>query len=271
MSLRFLIARSVEHRETPAALDRFGAQLTHEVGERVSVELVPTYTELKRALAQGEAQLAWVPPILLADADDARLIPLVTAVRNGSAEYCSVLFVRADSNLFTITDLRGAKAAWVDRYSVSGYLLPRLHLIAEGLRPERLFREERFYNSHGATVRAVFDRHADVGATYGGPPDAVDADQRSGYAHVEPPEPVRVLFRSSAVPADAVVCSAQLPLTTRVRVTASLIHLGTFAIGRRVTRALFGADTFVTHDPGSLVALRALVDGARARGWLAPE
>ncbi|HEY2744504.1 MAG TPA: hypothetical protein VGL86_07770, partial [Polyangia bacterium] len=34
MSLRFLIARTTEHRETPAALERFGAQLAHEIGQQ---------------------------------------------------------------------------------------------------------------------------------------------------------------------------------------------------------------------------------------------
>jgi phosphate/phosphite/phosphonate ABC transporter binding protein len=268
--LRFLIARSVEHRETAAALERFGAQLSHQTGEPVRVELVPTYAELRVALAAGKAQLAWVPPILLAETNDERMVPLVTAERDGSIEYCSVLFVRADSPLHTLADLRGSTVAWVDRYSAAGYLLPRMHLVAEGRRPERLFGRELFLTSHGNVVRAVFAGEADVGATYGGPPGSSD-ESRSGYAHVDPQVPVRILFRSSAVPADAVVCDARLSPATRLHVTAALLHLGTFAIGRRVTRLLFGADGFVTHDPQALSSLRTLVAGARARGWLPPQ
>jgi phosphonate transport system substrate-binding protein len=268
VSLRFLIARSIEHRETPAALERFGAQLAHEIGEPVAVDVVASYTELEAALAAGEAQLAWVPPILLADSDESRLLPLVTALRGGASEYCSVLFVRADSDLFTLADLRGSTVAWVDRCSAAGYLLPRLHLVAEGLRLEKLFGAERFCGSHGEVVRAVFDGLADVGATFGGPPGSRDADERSGFHDVEPRHPVRVIFRSGPVPSDAVVCDAALPTDVRVRVTAALLHLGTFAIGRRVTRRLFGADGFTTFDPRTLGQLRTLVTGARARGWL---
>ena len=265
--LRFLIARSIEHRETPAALERFGAQLAHEVGQPIRVEVVPSYAALEEAMAAGEAQLAWVPPILLAGGDETRLLPLVTSLRAGESEYCSVLFVRGDSDVFTLQDLRGSTAAWVDRCSAAGYLLPRLHLVAEGIRLETLFAREHFLGSHDAVVRAVFDGSADVGATFGGPP-GVSENERTGFHDVDPKQPVRVIFRSGPVPSDAVVCDASLPIDVRVRVTAALIHLGTFAIGRRVTRRLFGADGFVTFDPRALSQLRSLVTGARARGWL---
>jgi len=268
--IRFLIARSIEHRETPAALDRFGAQLAHEIGQDVRLEVVPTYAALEAAMNAGEAQLAWVPPILLADNDDTRLSPLVTSLRGGAAEYCSVLFVRADSDVYTLGDLRGSKVAWVDRCSAAGYLLPRMHLIAEGLRLDSLFAHEHFLGSHDAVVRAVFEGKVDVGATFGGPPSSTghDADERSGFHLIEPRRPVRVIFRSAPVPSDAVVCDAALPNDLRIRVITALIHLGTFAVGRMVTRRLFGADGFVTFDPRALSQLRSLVTGARARGWL---
>ena len=79
---------------------------------------------------------------------------------------------------------------------------------------------------------------------------------------------MRVVFRSGAVPSDGVVCDAGLARDLRIRVTAALIHLGTFAVGRRVTQLLFGADGFVTFDPQALQRIRSLVSGARARGWL---
>jgi phosphate/phosphite/phosphonate ABC transporter binding protein len=268
VSLRFLIARSTEHRDLPAAFERFGAQLAHEVGMPVDLAVVPSYAALEQGLAGGDAQLAWVPPIVLADGDDTRLVPLVSSLRDGAREYCSVLFARGDSDLCTVADLRGARVAWVDRCSAAGYLLPRLHLVCEGLRLDSLFAKESFVGTHDAVVRSVFAGEADVGATFGGPPGARDADERSGFADVEPRQPVRVLFRSAPVPSDSVVCDASLPEELRARVTAALVHLGTFAVGRMVTRRMFGADGFAPFDPRSLGQIRTLVTGARARGWL---
>lgn len=272
MSLCFAIARSVDHEDTPAALERFGAQLAYAVGEPIHVEVFGSYGALRRALAAGGAQLGWMPPVVLAeDAAAYGLEPLVTSQRNGSTRYCSVLFTRADTPIQVIGDLRGKTVAWVDHCSAAGYLLPRLHLAAEGLNVTTLFRRELFLGSHGEVVRAVFDGRADAGATYGGPPDAADADARSGFADVAPGRPVRVLFRTAAVAADAVVCDTRLPAPLRDKLTRALLHLGTFSVGRRVTRLVFGADGFAPADLEGLRELRTLVAAARQRGWLADE
>jgi hypothetical protein len=66
------------------------------------------------------------------------------------------------------------------------------------------------------------------------------------------------------------VCDATLPTATQLQVTAALLHFGRFAVGRRVTRRLFGADGFETYDPSALTQLKRLAAGARARGWLPP-
>lgn len=269
MSLCFAIARSIENRETPMALERFAAQLAHEVGEAVRCEIFASYSALRHALASGAAQLGWMPPVVLAEAGDAYgLTPLVTAQRNGSGQYCSVLFTRADSPIRALGDLRGRAVGWVDRCSAGGYLLARLHLVAEGFNLQRLFAEERFCGSHGAVVRAVFAGQVDVGATYGGPPGD---EARTGYADVDASVPVRVLCRTQPVAADAVVCDARLPDATQRKLTAALLHLGTFAVGRMVTRAVFGADGFGPVDRGALGELRALVGAAHARGWLGED
>jgi phosphonate transport system substrate-binding protein len=273
VALRFVVARSVERADTPAALERFAAQLGYAIREEVSAEVVPSYGALREALDGGRAQLAWVPPILLVDATAAeRLVPLAKSMRDGASEYCAVLFALKSSKVRELGDLRGTTVAWVDRCSAAGYLLPQLHLVAEGFNPAKLFGRELFFGSHGDVVRAVFDGRADVGATFGGAPDAADPDAGSGFARVELEDrkPVHVLFRSSPVSSDAVVCEAKLPSVMRARVTAALVHMGTFAVGRHVTRAVFGADGFRPFDGAALEPLRELVEGARARGWLIP-
>src|SRR5690349_19292505 len=70
VSLRFVIARSVAHADTPAALGRFGAQLGDEIGEPVTVEIVASYGALRAALADGGADLGWLPPLVLSDSAD---------------------------------------------------------------------------------------------------------------------------------------------------------------------------------------------------------
>lgn len=272
VALTFVIARSVEHRETPAALEHFSSQLSHQLGEPVTARLVDSYGILRRALAEGGAELGWLPPLVFADAgmfaDRREVLPLVASVRGGAAEYCSVLFAGDRAPPRGLADLRGSTVAWVDRRSASGYLLARAHLFEQGVDPQTLFARELYLGSHGAVVRAVLDGVADVGATFGGPPGAEDPDRRSGFAQVEGAERARVLFRTDPIPADVVVCRPSLPPTLRERLTAALLGLSTFAVGRRVTRRLFGADGFAPVGRAALDRLRTLVGTARERGWL---
>ncbi len=84
------------------------------------------------------------------------------------------LFVLERSGLRSPQDLAGVRAAWVDRQSVSGYLLIRAHLRGLGIMPERAFTSDRFFGSHEAVVRAVVEDSADVGATF------IHLDERPG-------------------------------------------------------------------------------------------
>jgi len=267
--LTFAVARSVEHRETPAALDRFAAQLRHELGVPLVLRVADSYAQLAELITRGEAQLAWLPPLLFVDTlEKTPLVPLLAAERNGASEFCGLLFSVEDSKIKTLRDLRGTTVAWVDRSSAAGYLLPRAHLAAEGFNLKTLFARELFLGSHGAVVRAVFSGKADVGATFGGPPDAEDADQRSGFAEYADEARAHVLFRTAGVPSDVVASRNDVSIALREQVVSALLHLGTFAVGRRVTRRLFGADAFVPVAASSVKRLRELVGAARGRGWL---
>ena len=107
-------------------------------------------------------------------------------------------------------DLEGARAAWVDRQSVSGYLLIRAHLRSLGIMPERAFTSDRFFGSHEAVVRAVVDGSADVGATF------IHLDERPGRR--EPrilragwgDAKVRVIAHAGPIPSDVVAASTRL-------------------------------------------------------------
>jgi phosphonate transport system substrate-binding protein len=266
--LTFAVARSVDHRETPAALDRFGAQLRHDLGSPVILRVADTYGALADMLVRNEAQLAWMPPVLYVDTlSRIPLVPLLVAERAGRSEFCGVLFTYDGSRLNSLQDLRGSTVAWVDQESASGYLLPRAHLAAEGFNLKTLFARELFIGSHGGVVRAVFSGKADVGATFAGPPGDED-NARAGFGEFNDESGARVLFRTAPVPADLVACRAEVPVATRELLIATLSHLGTFSVGRRVTRRLFGADAFVPVDVDSIGRLRELVGAARARGWL---
>ena len=59
--------------------------------------------------------------------------PILLAMRIGTTEYSSLIFVRKDSGIRRLEDLRGKIIAFEDPGSTSGYFLPKVAMIAEGL------------------------------------------------------------------------------------------------------------------------------------------
>ena len=63
-------------------------------------------------------------------------IPLLRTDRSGAPRYASLFFVRRDSRIKSLTDLRGGSIAFQDPSSTSAYYVPAYELISRGLRLE---------------------------------------------------------------------------------------------------------------------------------------
>lgn len=94
------------------------------------------------------------------------VVPLARPVNlDGTSTYHGYVFVRKDSGLRKVADLRGRRMAFVDRATTAGYLFPLAWLRQHGVSaPERFFAETFYTGSHDAAIAAVLDRKADVGA-----------------------------------------------------------------------------------------------------------
>jgi phosphonate transport system substrate-binding protein len=74
--------------------------------------------------------------MILADRGGAQ--PLLMTERDGVAGYRTLYFVRADSPVREIDDLRGRSIAFQNRFSTSSYYVPAIELLDRGLRLEVL-------------------------------------------------------------------------------------------------------------------------------------
>src|SRR5262245_5534047 len=102
------------------------------VGERVQAQITPveaaSYQALATMMVKGKLDIAWLPPIVFARIERDAVDVLVTSHRGKNAGFESVLITRAESKVRTLESLRGGRAAWVDPWSASGYVLPRINL-----------------------------------------------------------------------------------------------------------------------------------------------
>jgi len=242
------------------------------VGVRFSPFVATSYRELSSALESGELDLAWLPPIPTIDLIARDLAsPLAIPARRGATTYHAALIVRRGGPK-SIEGLRGRRAAWVQRDSAAGYLVPRMNLAAKGHDVLRFFARELFVHSHASVVDAVVNGDADVGATY----CHVDANgniARSSWVDEggRVMRPLDALTTFGPIPNDALVGSNELPAATRAGVTRWLLALD--PASRGLFERLLGASDFRVPSPEHYVSLEHALRAARARGHdaLPPE
>ena len=237
-----VIARRT-HPANPALSD-FCRALEIIIGERVAPATLPTYDAIVEAFGSGEVAFSWLPPLLVVKGRRAgALVPVALPVRGGTPVCSSVLFTRTNSSMRRVADLRGARVAWVDPQSATGYVVIRATLQAAGVDLERAFGVDRFVGSHDAVVRAVLSGEADVGATY-----AYISRQRmrvraAGWGKAR----VHIIARSDPFPAEVLVAAASLPAASVERLREALVSAGEWGHSEveRAARALLQADRFV--------------------------
>ena len=91
--------------------------------------------------------------------------PLVHPVNlDGSSTVQSYIFVRKDSNISRVGEMKGKRMAFVDKATVTGYLYAFSFFREQGAEDlQTYFREVSFTGSHGSAIYSVLDRRADIG------------------------------------------------------------------------------------------------------------
>jgi phosphate/phosphite/phosphonate ABC transporter binding protein len=245
------------------------AEFVRYLGRLAAVELTArafdTYDELTQAVFRGDIVLAWLPPIPFLALADKRVVAVLASVRK--SPYRSAILVAANSPMRSLATLVGARAAWVDRHSASGFVLPRVKLARLGIDPGAAFAVERFHGSHDAVVSAVVSGDADFGATWAQatPPRNVTGPW-SRTAALE--AGVRVLSVSGAVPPDVIAARSDLAPTVRKAIVASLKTIYDEKQSRWLVRDVFGTEAFYRPDLDVYGPLQDDVAEAYQSGWL---
>lgn len=119
---------------TQPLADYLAAQLAPLGITRGEVKIATSAEEMTRMLETGEVDLYFdsvYPATLISDSIGAEII--LRRWRFGVEEYYSVIFAKADSDIDTLEDLQGKVVAFDTPYSTSGYFLPVITLLDNGL------------------------------------------------------------------------------------------------------------------------------------------
>jgi len=145
--------------------------LQGELGFPVKGFVASDHAAAVEALRNGEADVAFVgalPYVLAHHLIGAEII--LGEVYRGSSTYTGRIFVRKDSNITQLEDLRGKNIAFADPISESGYLYPldlfvQAGLLERGADPQTFFGAIYFAGGYQQALQAVASGYADAAAT----------------------------------------------------------------------------------------------------------
>ncbi len=141
------------------------AYLKESLGMPVKHFVATDYAGVIEALRNGTADMGFMGPLQYVLAHQhAGAQPILGEVYKGNAFYTSRIFVRKDSGLKTLADLKGKTIAFTDPISSSGYLYPLDLFKSEGLLhgpAEKYFKRIYFAGGDEQAIRAVYNGFVD--------------------------------------------------------------------------------------------------------------
>lgn len=185
---------------------------------------------------------------------------LVTQEADGSTSYVAVMYVRADSGITSLEQMRGRSMAWADPNSASGYLIPRAALRAQGINPDSFFGRSGFAGGHEQAIVAVLGRQFDGGVTWasgiGDPAQGftrgmLRATADKGMLNMRD---IRIIWRSGPIQNGPIVVRKDLPQAFKDDMVA--FHLALPSAHPDIHRAVERGTTIgwvrTTHDDYAL-------------------
>ena len=83
---------------------------------------------------------------------------------DGVSTYCGYVFVKTNSKIRRVADMRGKRIAFVEKATTAGYVFPLAYFRENGVTDiDGYFKEYYFAGSHDAAIRAVLNGEADIG------------------------------------------------------------------------------------------------------------
>src|SRR4029077_15500825 len=255
--LHLVLTPSQKPTDLLATGDEFAKVLTKLSGIPVRVTVASDYAAVIEALRNRTADLAFVHPVgYVLASREAKATIVVRNLWHGKSSFTSRIYVRKDSGIKTLEDLRGKTMAFVDPASSSGYIYPMVLLIQKGLvknrDPKTFFREVTFAGSHDASMRALLNGHVDAIASF---------DMAREQYLKDPAERERLAFvaETPPIPEAGIAAREKLDPAIFAKVREALLKIGGPTHAALLKR-LYDIDGFEPAEDREYDPVRAAID-----------
>jgi len=255
--LHLVLTPSQKPTDLLATGDEFARVLTKLTAIPVRVTVASDYAAVIEALRNRTADLAFVHPVgYVLASREAKATIMVRNLWHGKSSFTSRIYVRKESGLKTLEDLRGKTMAFIDPASSSGYTYPMVLLIQRGLvkdrDPKTFFREVLFAGAHDAGMRALLNGHVDALASF---------DMAREQYLSDPAERERIIYiaETPEIPEAGIAARAGLDPATSAKVRDALLQIRAPAYAA-LLRRLYEIDGFAPADDRDYDPVRAAVE-----------
>jgi len=160
----------------------------------LKIEFSEDYGQVVEQINNGSYDFVTFGPLSYVEAQQqGKLVPLVKPIRFGKTHYRSIIFSHKQSDIESVSDLKGKNFAFVDRKSTSGYLFPKAYLKEQGIDIETDLSGYTFMGSHSNVVVGIWLQKYSAGAVYDDP--RKDHDKSSQIV-----ENTKVIARTQKIP-----------------------------------------------------------------------
>ena len=157
---------------------------------------------------------------------------------DGTSTYHGLIFVRKDSGIKSIRQMKGKRFAFVDKATTAGYLLPLAYFREHGKNYRTFLRESYFTGTHEDAILDVLNRKADIGAAK----NTVYERLRASDARIN--KELIILERSPDVPENGLAVRKGLDDLLKEKLKKALLTLNQEPEGVAVMKE-FGARRFI--------------------------
>ncbi len=205
--------------------------LTEKTGVEVKFSILSRYGNIIERFSEEKMDGAFFGSFTGAMAiEKLGVIPLVRPVNlNGESTYRGYLYVRKDSGIRTVADMLGKKFAFVEKATTAGYIFPLAYLKKQGITDlDTYFSEYFFAGSHDASLDAVLNGKADIGASK----NTVFNWMRASDPRID--REILILAESSDVPSNGLCVRPDLEEALKKQLKEALLNLDKTSRGKAV-------------------------------------
>jgi len=141
------------------------AYLEKTLGKDIELIVTTDYSSMIEAMRFGRIEVAYFGPFsyVLAKSKAPEIEPFAVGVEKGSPTYNSIIIAQASGPVSSLADIKGKPFGYGDQASTSSHLIPRAHLLKNGLDGTKDYKPVHL-GTHDGVARAVQNGQVPAGA-----------------------------------------------------------------------------------------------------------